>query len=121
MSGVTSATVTAYAAAAAAGLSAVGMLAQGAQSKATSEVQSELYARKARREQQIGKLNQTREEKKNAAVQATQRALMSGTGADTSGGSALLNQSDLSEEGKLKELPIGNNAAARVRDPQAGP
>lgn len=97
-----------------AGLTGIGALSAGASANAQSKVQAEMYARQARRERQIGELNAAREKKKNAAVQAKQRALLAGNNADLSEGSALLVQSDLAEEGELNERLIKNNADANV-------
>ena len=93
---------------------AAGSVAQGRAASAQGKLQAEMYERQAQRERQIGELNAAREAKRNRAIQAQQRALLAGTGADPSSGSALLIQTDLAEEGKLNEELIRNNADAAV-------
>ena len=96
--------------------SAVATVGSGIQAKKNADAQADQYNQSATREREIGRLNARRTEKANEALMAKQRNLLAGTGADLSGGSALLAQSDFAEaaefEKRLAEAGGETNAIA---------
>jgi hypothetical protein len=100
-------------------LSALGAITAGQQAKQQAQMQSEVYARQAERERQIGELNAARKRKSNERIGGSQRALLSAGGGDMSQGSALLAQQELAGEGELNARLVESNAEAKVSSLQA--
>ena len=85
----------------------------GAAQANQAKYQAELAKNEAERAKQIGALQARQQRKKNKGLEANQRALLAGRGADMSSGSALLVGTELSKENELNARLIENNAAAQ--------
>jgi hypothetical protein len=95
-------------------LSAGAALQSGAAQQAAMNAQAEIYRQQAERTRQIGEIEAARYRANTARVAGTQRALLAGSGVDTSTGSALLVQGELAGEGEFNALSMENNTAANV-------
>ena len=100
-------------------VSALGAIQQGKAANQQAKTQSEMYARQAERERQMGELAAARKRKEGKRVAGTQRAILGAGGGDMSEGSALLAQGELAEEAELNARLLENNAAAKISSLQA--
>ncbi len=100
-------------------ISAAAAIASGIQAKKTSDAQADIYNQQAKREREIGELNAKRSEIASSALMAKQRALLAGSGADASTGSALLIQSDMAETAEFErrlEIAGGETQAVNAEN-----
>lgn len=81
------------------GISAMAQMQAGKAAEGAARQTAEMNRRQAAREFQIGKINEARILKQTAALNATQIALLGGSGGDPSTGSALLIQGNVAEQG----------------------
>jgi len=100
-------------------VSAAGAMASGAAASKQAKYQAQVAQNQAERARQMGELQASQQRKKNKALEASQRALLGGRGADASTGSALLVGTALGAENELNARLVENNATAQQTSLQA--
>jgi len=104
-----------------AGISAVGMIAQGQAAKNQADYKSDVQRQQAKRERQIGKINSEDFRRDQSRLMAKRRAAMGASGVDIGVGSPMLTAEDFEAETELSALRIldGANAGASRLEQQA--
>lgn len=105
-----------------AGVAAYGAVQQGQAANAQAKYQATIANQQAQSAREQAGANEQAFRQKEARAAATRRALLGGTGIDTSSGSPLLTSEDFAGETELQALRIrnGGDIAATRLDEQAG-
>ena len=94
-------------------VSVAGGMMQGRAASQQAKYQAQIANQQAERARQMGELQARNQRKKNKALEASQRAIITARGGDLSTGSALLVGTELAAENELNARLLENNAAAQ--------